>query len=125
MKVRRAVTVFGSTVVAVSLASSAAFAHECYNASRSATGNANAENGQALVSFDEVLEELCREGDTIALAWVEENDFDTDGILVQINAVMGGGAHDNGNKATDGQDIDYLPQGLIDAIDTAFVTCFA
>ena len=127
MKIRRAMTVLGTTVVAMSLASSAAFAHECFNASRSDTGNANAENGQALSSIDELVnEELCPEGALIVSEWLESNqeEFDPDGILVQVNALMGGGAHHNGNKTTDGHDIDYLPEELTDAIGAAFRTCF-
>ena len=126
MKIRRAMTVLGTTVVAMSLASTAAFAHECYNASRSDTGNANAENGRALSSIEELLnDELCTDGAEIVSGWLDSNpEFEPDGILVQINALMGGGAHRKGMKATDGHDIDYLPEGLTMAIGAAFGTCF-
>lgn len=122
--VRRVMTVFGATLVAIALTASAAFAHACYNASRSANGNAHAVNGQGLSSYGELLDELCPEGDVIVQAWVDANEFDTEGILVQVNALMGGGALEQGNKATDGHDIDYLPEGFLEAIGAAFGTCF-
>jgi hypothetical protein len=122
---RKSVTAFASGLGVLVLAATPAFGHECYNASRSATGNANAEKGVALSSYDELLTELCPEGAAIVQAWVSENNFATDGILVQVNALMGGGAHHNGNKPTDGHDIDYLPAGFSEAVGTAFFTCFA
>lgn len=68
---------------------------------------------------------LCPAGDAIVGDWVSTNNFATDGILIQVNAVMGGGAHDQGKKATDGRDIDYLPADFLAAIGAAFGTCFA
>lgn len=124
MIIRRTLIVIGAALLALALAATAAFAHECYNASRSDTGNANAEKGQALSSFDELLDELCPEGDAIVQSWVDDNDFDTEGILVNVNALMGGGAAHQGKKTTDGHDIDYLPDGLSAAIGQAFGTCF-
>ena len=51
---RRLFTLMGTTTALLILSATGATAHECYNASRSATGNANAVNG-ALVSYDELL----------------------------------------------------------------------
>ena len=123
--IRTSITAFATALVVLVITASAAFAHECYNASRSATGTTHAESAQALSSYGELLDELCPEGDAIVQGWVEENDFDTDGILVQTNALMGGGALRQGNKTTDGHDIDYLPAGFSEAIGAAFGTCFA
>lgn len=43
---------------------------------------------------------------------------------MQSNALMGGGAQHQGNKVTDGHDIDYLPDAFSEAIGEAFATCF-
>jgi len=117
---RRATTLVGMTTALLMLSATGAAAHECYNASRSATGNANAVNGQALVSYDELLDLLCPAGAAIVDEAVTDNGFDTDGILVNSNALMGAGKH-----ATDGRAIDYLPGWFSDSIGVAFGTCFA
>ena len=52
-------------------------------------------------------------------AAVAANDFETDGILVNVNALMGAG-----KQATDGQAIDYLPGWFSQSIGAAFGTCF-
>jgi hypothetical protein len=117
--IRRAVTLLGTTIALLILSATGASAHECYNASRSATGNAHAVNGQALVSYDELLGLLCPAGAAIVEAAVTANEFDTDGILVNSNALMGAG-----KQATDGHAIDYLPGWFSESIDTAFGTCF-
>ena len=96
-----------------------ASAHECYNASRSETGNVHAAGGQALSSYDELLDVLCPAGDAIVEAAVAAHDFDTDGILVNTNALMGAG-----KQATDGHAIDYLPDWFSASIGAAFGTCF-
>jgi hypothetical protein len=103
----------------VILSTTGASAHECYNASRSATGNANAVNGQGLSSYGELLDELCPAGDAIVEAAVAANDFDTDGILVNVNALMGAG-----KQETDGHAIDYLPGWFSQSIGAAFGACF-
>ena len=116
---RRLITLVGTITALLMLSVTGASAHECYNASRSATGNANAVNGQALVSYDELLALLCPAGAAIVEAAVTANAFDTDGILVNSNALMGAGKH-----ATDGHAIDYLPGWLSESIGAAFGTCF-
>ena len=121
---RRILVASGATVVAIVLSTGPAMAHECYNASRSDTGNAHAVNGQGLSSFEELLGALCDQGDALVMAAVEDTEFDTEGVLVNVNAVMGGGAHHNGNKTTDGSDIDYLPPQLTEAIGQSFGICF-
>lgn len=121
---RRILVASGAAAVTILLTTGPAMAHECYNASRSDTGNAHAANGQGLSSFDELLGALCDEGDALVLAAVADTGFDTEGVLVNVNAVMGGGALENGNKSTDGSDIDYLPGQVTGAIGAAFGTCF-
>ena len=116
---RRLIALVGTTTALLMLGTTGAFAHECYNASRSATGNANAVNGQALVSYDELLGLLCPAGADIVEAAVTANAFDADGILVNSNALMGAG-----KQATDGQAIDYLPPWFSESIGAAFGTCF-
>jgi hypothetical protein len=116
---RRGITLVATTTALLILSATGASAHECYNASRSATGNAHAVNGQALVSYDELLDLLCPDGAAIVEAAVTANAFDTDGILVNSNALMGAG-----KQATDGHAIDYLPGWFSESIGTAFGTCF-
>ncbi len=116
---RRLITLMGTTTALVLLSATGAAAHECYNASRSATGTANAVNGQALVSYEELLAELCPAGAAIVEGAVAANAFETDGILVNSNALMGAG-----KQATDGQAIDYLPAWFSQSIGAAFGTCF-
>jgi hypothetical protein len=116
---RRLITLVGTTTALLALGTTGASAHECYNASRSATGNAHAVNGQALVSYAELLGLLCPAGDAIVEAAVAANAFETDGILVNSNALMGAG-----KQATDGHAIDYLPSWFSASIGAAFGTCF-
>jgi len=116
---RRATTLTGTTIALLMLGATGASAHECYNASRSETGNAHAVNGQALVSYGELLDLLCPTGAAGVEAAVTANSFDTDGILVNANALMGGG-----KQATDGRAIDYLPGWFSESIGIAFGTCF-
>jgi len=117
---RRLITLVAATTALLMTGTTGALAHECYNASRSATGTAHAVNGQALVSYDELLGELCPAGAAIVAAAVTAHAFDTDGILVNSNALMGAG-----KQATDGHAIDYLPPWFSESIGAAFGTCFA
>jgi len=119
MMARRLITLVGTTTALLVVSTAGASAHECYNASRSATGNAYAVNGQALVSYDELLDLLCPDGDAIVEAAVTANAFETDGILVNANALMGAG-----KQVTDGHAIDYLPAWFSESIGAAFGTCF-
>lgn len=121
---RRTLITTGATLAALALTAAPALAHECYNAQRSDTGNAHAVNGQGLSSFDELLGELCDAGDAHVIAAVQASGFDTDGVLVNVNALMGGGAKEQGLKTTDGHDIDYLPDALTQAIGESFGICF-
>ena len=117
--IRRGMTLVGTTTALLILSATTASAHECYNASRSDTGNANAVKGQTLSSYEELLDLLCPAGAAIVSGAVTANSFDTDGILVKTNALMGAG-----KQATDGHAIDYLPQWFSDSIGAAFGTCF-
>lgn len=118
--IRRGVTVVGTSVTLLVMGTTGAWAHECYNASRSSTGNAHAVNGQALVSYGELLDLLCPAGADIVEAAVTAHAFDTDGILVNANALMGAG-----KQATDGHAIDYLPGWFSESVGIAFGTCFS
>ena len=119
MMTRRLITLVGTTTALVMLGATGASAHECYNASRSDTGNAHAVNGQGLSSYGELLDLLCPAGEAIVEAAVAANAFDTDGILVNTHALMGAG-----RQATDGRAIDYLPDWFSASIGAAFGTCF-
>jgi hypothetical protein len=121
---RRVLVSTGAAMMAVLLSSAPALAHECYNASRSAVGNAHAEAGQGLSSIDELYMVLCPAGAEMIQDAVAETGFVTDGVLVNVNAVMGGGAAEKGLKTTDGHDIDYLPTEVTGAIGQAFGACF-
>lgn len=121
---RRILVTAGATMTTLLLTAGPALAHECYNASRSDTGNTHAAAGQGLSSFDELLNDLCPAGDTLVMDAVAATGFDTDGVLVNIHTVMGGGAAAQGLKTTDGHDIDYLPGELTAAIGAAFGACF-
>lgn len=116
---RRLTTVVGTTVALLALGTTSAAAHECYNASRSDTGNAHAVKGQGLSSLDELYDILCPEGDALVQAAVAEADLDADGVLVNVNALMGAG-----KQATDGRAIDYLPPSVSQAIGMSFGICF-
>ena len=115
---RRVTTLTGAAAALLMLGATGASAHECYNASRSEAGNAHAVNGQALVSYDELLGLLCPDGAAVVESAVTANSFDTHGILVNANALMGAGV-----QPTDGRGIDYLPAWFSESIGTAFGTC--
>lgn len=116
---RRLTTVVGTTVALLALGTTSAAAHECYNASRSDTGNAHAVNGQGLSSIDELYDILCDEGDALVQDAIDAAGFDPDGVLVNVNALMGAG-----KQATDGRAIDYLPPEVSQAIGMSFGVCF-
>ncbi len=117
--IRRVTTLLGTATAMVILTATGASAHECYNASRSDAGNAHAVAGQTLASYDELLAILCPAGDAIVSGAVAAHNFDTDGILIKTNALMGAG-----KQETDGQAIDYLPDWFSASIGQAFGACF-
>src|SRR4026208_1602169 len=65
---RRLITLVAAPPALLMRGTTGAYAHERYNASRSATGDAHAVNGQALVSYDELLDLLCPAGDALVAA---------------------------------------------------------
>lgn len=113
----------GAAIAAVALTGGSAFAFECYNASRSDTGNANAANG-AQYSLAEVLADpefvgLCPEGVDFVLAGLEAEGIDT-GVLINFNALMAGGLEKNGKggeKLHDGKGIDHLGEEFFAVAD--------
>jgi hypothetical protein len=85
----------------------------CYNASRSANGNAHAAKSQALVSVDEFLTGevgLCPAGVEHVVTGLEDAGFETD-FLINGNTIMAGGLEKNGKGGEllhNGKGIDHL-----------------
>lgn len=113
-------------VAAIALTTTSAFAHYCYNASRSDQGNAGAANGAAFVTVPELLSVfLCEEGVEYFMDGVSELDVRTD-VLININTVMAGGLEGKeiGHVLlNNGKGIDHLPDS--EAIDDLFSEAFA
>jgi hypothetical protein len=116
------------------IATSSAFAFECYNANRSEQGNASAAKG-ALMSFEEILGDpeivgLCPAGVAHVIEGLEEEGFRTDS-LINFHALMAGGLEKNGKaeaKLHDGKGIDHLSEEFFAVVDPligeGFEICF-
>lgn len=105
------------------IATSSAFAFECYNTQRSEQGNASAANASALMSFEEILGDpeivgLCPAGVAHVIEGVEEEGFRTD-VLINFHSLMAGGLEKNGKEAKlhDGKGIDHLGEEFFEAAD--------
>jgi hypothetical protein len=108
---------------ALVMAATPAFAHECYNASRSEKGNASiAEHSNSFIDFDSVLLGfatdpeglgLCAPGAAYLLDAFHASDFDTS-IVISIRALQAGGLLQEGKNAqaasnsSNGKGIDHL-----------------
>jgi hypothetical protein len=98
---------------AVILSVGSAWAFECYNASRSANGNAHAAKSPALSSPAEFLSEevgLCPAGVQHVLSGLEDEGFRTD-VLIKTNALMAGGVEKKGDPKGllhNGKGVDHL-----------------
>lgn len=108
---RRLATVVGAMLTILALTATAAFAHICYNASRSDTGNANAARSQALGSGTEFLGLLqsvgcTAEADALEAALTADG-LDPANILVNERAVMARGVVGK-SQSLDGRGIDHL-----------------
>jgi len=105
------------------IATSSAFAFECYNASRSEQGNASAAKG-SLMSLEEILADpevvgLCPAGVAHVIEGLQEEGFRTD-QLISFHALMAGGLEKNGkggDKLHNGKGIDHLGEEFFGAID--------
>ena len=117
--------------VAVVLFAGSAFAFECYNTQRSANGNANAANGQALFSFEEILSNpeivgLCPEGVDYVIEGVAAEGFRTD-PLINFRALMAGGLERNGDSNDllhNGKGIDHLSEEFFEVADALIGEAF-
>jgi hypothetical protein len=114
------------------LTASSAFAFECYNASRSAKGNAAAAGSPALASPAEILANpdivgLCPEGVDFVLAGLQDLGYDTN-ILINERALMAGGLERNGKNEEllhDGKGIDHLGEEFFADVDPLIGEAFA
>jgi hypothetical protein len=117
-----------AAVVALTLSAGSAFAFECYNASRSAQGNAGAANGQGATIADFLSSEvgLCDEGVDFVVTGLEEEGFQTD-VVINTHTLMAGGLEKNGKgeeKLHDGQGIDHLSEEFFAAADALIPQAF-
>ena len=100
-----------------------ASAFECYNATRSAQGNASAAGSAGLMSIEEILADpnivgLCPEGVEFVLAGLEDAGFRTD-VLINFHTVMAQGLEKTGkeDKLSDGKAIDHLSEEFFATAD--------
>lgn len=122
MRKRRLVAAAGiAAVLSVAFAAPAS-AFECYNAVRSAQGNASAAKSKALFSFEEILADpdivgLCPEGVAFVLDGVEEAGFRTD-VLINFRTLMASGLErTHPEKLHDGSGIDHLSEDFFATAD--------
>jgi hypothetical protein len=115
-------------VLTLTLSGSTAFAFECYNASRSAKGNAAAAKSPALVSAHEALTEFCGLTDEQAAGVIDElanQGFKTD-FLINFRALMAGGLEKNGKGGEllhNGKGIDHLSGEFFGALIELAPSC--
>jgi hypothetical protein len=129
--VRKSAVGAGIVAGALFLSASSAFAFECYNANRSAQGNASAAGAAALVSPQEFLAEevgLCPAGVAAVIAGLGDAGFATD-FLINGRTIMASGLERSGHegKLHDGQGIDHLSDDFFatadELIGEAFELC--
>lgn len=117
MRKRMVVTVVAAITFALSAAP--AFAFECYNASRSAQGNAAAAGSNGFFTFEFALanfEGLCPAGVEYVIDGLQELGYDTS-VLINAHALMAGGLERNGKGEAllhDGKGIDHLSEGFFE-----------
>ena len=111
---RRKILVSAIAAFVAVVATSSAFAFECYNTQRSEQGNASAANASALMSIEEILSDpdvvgLCSAGVAHVIEGLEGEGFRTD-VLINFHALMAGGLEKNGKEAKlhAGKGIDHL-----------------
>jgi hypothetical protein len=105
------------------VATSSAFAFECYNTQRSERGNQSAAGSSALMSIEEILGDpevvgLCPAGVDHVIEGLNEAGFRTD-VLINFHSLMAGGLEKNGKEAKlhDGKGIDHLSDAFFAAAD--------
>jgi hypothetical protein len=97
-------------------------AFECYNAVRSAQGNASAAGSRALMSFEQILADpeiigLCPAGVDHVLAGLEAEGFRTD-LLINFRTLMASGLErTHPEKLHDGRGIDHLSDEFFETVD--------
>ena len=110
-----------ATAFAVGVASPAS-AFECYNAVRSAQGNASAAKSAALQSFEEILADpnivgLCPAGVQYVLEGAEAEGYRTD-LLINFRTLMARGLETtHPEKLHDGSGIDHLSEEFFATVD--------
>jgi hypothetical protein len=131
---RRLSLSLGASVLVLAVSATAAFGFECYNASRSAQGNAAAAGSDALETIADILADpnivgLCPAGVDHVVAGLEDAGFRTD-VLINSHALMAGGLEKNGktDKLHDGKGIDHLSEEFFAAVEPligeGFGICF-
>jgi hypothetical protein len=130
-RLTRAAVVTSMTFVLMVLAMGPAFAHFCYNASRSEQGNRGAAASQAWFSIEGILAEegLCPDGIEYFLANVAETGLPPDAVI-HGRAVLANGRLRNQNAedlihlSSNGKGIDHLLAVDWDAVDELFEVAF-
>jgi hypothetical protein len=123
------------TAAAVLALATPASAFHCYNAMRSAQGNAAAAKSGALMSFSEILSDpeivgLCPEGVEFVIAGTAAAGYETD-QLVNFRTVMAQGlerSDDKNDLLHNGKGIDHLSDEFFETVDPlieeGFGICF-
>lgn len=112
----------GAATAVVAALASPASAFECYNATRSAQGNASAARSNALFSIEEILSDpeivgLCPDGVQFVLGGLEDAGFRTD-VLINFRTLMARGLEKtHPEKLQDGSGIDHLSEEFFATVD--------
>ena len=115
--------VLGAAAATVAMTASTAFAHECYNARRSAQGNESAAGGNGFFTIETALiqfEGLCPEGAAMVIDGLQDAGYRTD-VLINAHALMAGGLERNGkggDKLHDGLGIDHLGEEFFGTLES-------
>ena len=128
--IRRVFTVVTAAFAALVLMSSAAFAHFCTNESRSATGNANAVNGNGWVSATQLagFVSATTHCDAEAQAWIAAlvaAGEDPDLVLTHSKTTLASGVFGEEPQSFDDRGIDHMidPQDPADVAFLAMIDC--
>jgi len=123
MRKRLLATSAGIAAALIVASAAPASAFECFNANRSAQGNASAAGSNGLASIATILADpnivgLCPDGVAFVIAGLEEAGFRTD-ILINVHTIMASGLEKTGkeDKLADGQGIDHLSEEFFATAD--------
>jgi hypothetical protein len=131
--IRKASVLAIAIVAVLGLTCTSAFAFECYNASRSAQGNASvAEHSNTFATLGDILADpeivgLCPEGVEFVLAGMEALGYRTD-VLINGRTLMAGGLERNGKGEEllhNGKGIDHLSEQFFADGDVLIGEAFA